>query len=115
VTHFPDQEDIKFEVSDTGIGIPADQLPLIYEKFRQVDGSANRGYEGAGLGLYIVKEFTRLLGGDVQVKSQLGKGSSFTVTLPFVSRQPSINNGNETLANVNVPRSQPSFASAQKI
>ena len=57
VAHDPDQSRMTFEVRDTGIGIPANQLPSIYEKFRQVDGAANRGYEGAGLGLYIVQEF----------------------------------------------------------
>jgi signal transduction histidine kinase len=103
-THFPDQDKIQFEVRDTGIGISPEQLPLIYEKFRQVDGSANRGYEGAGLGLYIVKEFTHLLGGDVRVESQLGKGSIFTVTLPCVYWQSAIDNGNKAIANAEHPQ-----------
>jgi len=81
-SYCPDGEAVKFEVHDTGIGIPAEQLPLIYEKFRQLDGAPNRGYEGAGLGLYIVREFTHLLGGVIQVESQPGAGSCFTVTIP---------------------------------
>lgn len=96
--YFPDRDEMQFAVSDTGIGIAADQLPLIYEKFRQVDGSANRGYEGAGLGLFIVKEFTQLLSGTVHVESQLGEGSRFTITLPCVTYEPSRDSKNEIYA-----------------
>jgi signal transduction histidine kinase len=96
-THLLARDEVEFAVSDTGIGIPNDQLPLIYDKFRQVDGSANRGYEGAGLGLFIFKEFTHLLDGDVCVESKPGTGSRFTVTLPCASYLPSVNTG-ETYA-----------------
>jgi signal transduction histidine kinase len=77
-----DGKKIEFRVADTGIGIPEEFLPVVFEKFQQVDGSRRRLYGGVGIGLYIVKEFTRLLGGEVTVKSELGKGSTFSVILP---------------------------------
>ncbi len=72
-------------VSDTGIGIPAHARQIIFEKFRQVDSSFSRGYEGAGLGLAIVNELVRAMGGQIQVDSAPGEGSTFTVTLPLVT------------------------------
>jgi CheY-like chemotaxis protein/signal transduction histidine kinase len=72
---------MKMSVEDTGAGIPSDQLPFIFDKFRQVDGASTRKVGGTGLGLAIVKEVAHLLGGDVSVTSNLGRGSCFTVTL----------------------------------
>jgi CheY-like chemotaxis protein len=69
-------------VEDTGAGIPEDQLPFIFDKFRQVDGSSRRKVGGTGLGLAIVKEVAQLLGGTLKATSTLGRGSRFTVTLP---------------------------------
>jgi signal transduction histidine kinase len=73
---------VEFNVHDTGVGIPADALPVIFEKFRQLDSSDNRPYEGAGLGLYIAKTFTELLEGRLEVASEPGKGSRFSVKIP---------------------------------
>ncbi len=69
-------------VSDTGVGLPDDALPHIFEEFRQVDGSATRQHGGAGLGLSLVKKLCHLLGGDVTVASRKDEGSTFTILIP---------------------------------
>ena len=74
---------MKLAVSDTGIGMNHDAINYIFEEFRQVDMSTTRKYGGTGLGLAIVKRLTNLLGGDIAVESEEGKGTKFTVTLPM--------------------------------
>lgn len=74
---------IEFNVHDTGIGIDTEKLPLIFENFKQVDVEIHRKFGGTGLGLSIVKQLVKLQDGDIKVSSNKGKGSSFTVTLPF--------------------------------
>ena len=75
-------EMIEFEVSDTGIGIPRDELPRVFERFYRVDEARSRLVEGTGLGLAIVKHLVQSLGGRVGVRSRLNAGSTFTVSLP---------------------------------
>lgn len=70
------------EVKDKGIGIPEDKANIIFERFGQVDSSLSRQAEGAGIGLSLVKKFVESLGGSISVKSELGKGSAFTILLP---------------------------------
>ena len=73
----------RLEVQDEGIGIRHDQIPHLFERFRQADGSANRHYEGTGLGLSLVKELSELHGGQVLVRSVYGEGTTFTIDLPL--------------------------------
>ncbi len=79
-----DDQRLCIEVSDTGIGIPADKLDIIFDSFRQVDAGTTRKFGGTGLGLSICRNLARAMGGDVMVSSMPGEGSRFAVTLPLV-------------------------------
>ncbi|MFA6290839.1 MAG: response regulator [Victivallales bacterium] len=75
---------VAFSISDSGIGIPADKKKIVFEAFQQVDGTVGRKYAGTGLGLTISREMTKLIGGEIQMESTLGKGSVFTVYIPEI-------------------------------
>jgi len=81
-----DQETVEIRVSDTGIGIPAQDLPRIFERFYRVDKARSRAVGGTGLGLSIVKHAVEAIGGTVRVVSELGHGSTFIITLPVAAR-----------------------------
>ena len=81
---------IHFEITDTGIGIPEDKLRSVFDSFSQGSIEVNRKYGGTGLGLTIVKKLTKILGGQIKLKSTVGKGSTFSFHLLFeISTQPS--------------------------
>lgn len=77
---------ISFEVKDSGIGIPKEKHAMVFEAFQQADGSTRRKYGGTGLGLSISREIVRMLGGEILLTSELGKGSSFTMVIPLDSK-----------------------------
>ncbi len=79
------KEFIQFSVSDTGTGIPEDKLKKLFQAFTQADASTTRKYGGTGLGLFLTKQFSEMLGGSIAVKSEHEKGSTFTILLPKVS------------------------------
>jgi signal transduction histidine kinase len=81
-SYIPPSKCLRFEVVDTGIGIPTDMLPSIFDIFHQVDSSETRSYGGVGLGLYIVRKYAELLNGTITVESEYGRGSTFTLTIP---------------------------------
>ncbi|MGA7837344.1 MAG: response regulator, partial [Ignavibacteriaceae bacterium] len=79
-----DSNKLRFDISDTGIGISKEDLAIIFEEFRQADGTTTRKFGGTGLGLAICKRISDLLEGSIMVKSEIGKGSIFTFTVPLV-------------------------------
>ena len=97
-------EVLRFTVTDNGIGIEPDRVDSIFEAFIQADGSFSRKYPGSGLGLALVKRFVELHSGIIDVQSEPGKGSQFTVDLPYVKELPAFNE---------VPNIQPAIPVAQ--
>ncbi len=74
--------DVELRVSDTGVGIPEAELPRVFERFHRVQGARGRSFEGSGIGLSLVQELVRLHGGNIRAESQVGQGSTFTVSVP---------------------------------
>jgi signal transduction histidine kinase len=73
----------ELEVSDSGAGIPPEELPHLFERFHRVQGTRSRTHEGSGIGLALVNELVKLHGGDIRVASEVGQGTTFTVSIPF--------------------------------
>ena len=73
---------VAFRVRDTGIGMSPEQIAQVFEAFTQADASSTREYGGTGLGLAITRSYCEMMGGDISVESELGKGSTFTLRLP---------------------------------
>jgi signal transduction histidine kinase/CheY-like chemotaxis protein len=83
ITLRPVGDRVELEVADSGVGIPAHELPRVFERFHRIEGIQARTYEGSGIGLALVHDLARLHGGDVRVVSQPGAGTTFTVSIPF--------------------------------
>jgi len=81
------REFVIFDVRDTGIGITEEQMGRLFEAFTQADNSTSRKYGGTGLGLTITRQFSRMMGGDVAVESEYGRGSKFTIVLPALAEK----------------------------
>jgi DNA-binding response OmpR family regulator len=94
-------------VRDTGDGIAADHLPHVFDRFYQVDASATRKHEGAGIGLALVEQLVKLHGGTIHADSALGKGSTFTVTLPALQAPDGDALPNEPLTIATAPPAEP--------
>jgi hypothetical protein len=88
VSHLDEGSDyIRIEVMDTGIGINEEDYDVIFDEFRQIDGTETRDFEGTGLGLAITKKYVEMLKGSIWVESTPGKGSTFIFTLPTSPRE----------------------------
>jgi signal transduction histidine kinase/FixJ family two-component response regulator len=74
---------VELSVSDTGVGVPPSEVPHLFERFHRVEGQQGRTYEGSGIGLALVRELVTLLDGEVSVESEVGRGTTFTVVLPY--------------------------------
>ena len=88
ITAAHERDEVKISISDTGIGIKKKDLPHIFDEFRQVDGSSSRAYDGTGLGLAIAYRIMKMLNGNIFVKSEIDRGSTFTVLLPVKWKGP---------------------------
>ncbi len=95
-----DTTKISITVKDDGIGIPPDKHQLIFESFKQVDGSISRKYGGTGLGLSICKELMSLLGGSISLSSDTGTGSSFTITIPINKKERSLDSAENSMETI---------------
>ena len=81
-----DGRDVIFRVADTGVGVDPKDLPYIFDRFRQGDGSTTRAYRGTGIGLALAKAYVELHGGKIEVESGPGQGATFTIRIPDAAR-----------------------------
>ena len=82
-----DDDKIRIDITDEGVGIPAEHLPKIFSKFSRIDNPLTREVEGTGLGLFITKSLTVAMGGDIHVSSEENKGTTFSIALPIATQE----------------------------
>jgi PAS domain S-box-containing protein len=99
------------EIQDTGVGIPAADLPRLFERFHRVNGMQSRSYEGSGIGLALVQELVKLHGGTIQVTSQVNQGSTFTITLPLGAAHLPVDQGQTHCHLPSAPLNAPAYLS----
>ena len=78
-----DRRGAQLTVRDTGVGIPPSELPMLFERFHRIEGQKSRSFEGSGIGLALVQELVRLHGGTAEAESEVGKGTAFTISIPY--------------------------------
>lgn len=119
LTIYDKNNELYMDVTDTGVGIPKDKLSLIFDAFKQVDGTISREYGGTGLGLSISKTFINLMKGKIEVTSEENKGSTFSIVLPLIKSldaEDKESNNNETIVqNHNLVNENTSYTQSSEL
>ena len=105
----PNGRNVELRVSDSGVGIPPEELPRVFERFHRIENTRSRTHEGSGIGLALVQELVKLHGGSIRVESTVGKGTTFTVSLPLGKDHLPAERTGATRAEISNPRGTAPF------